>query len=154
MLALLGSSSHMSSRFPGLRIKHLTSPSHMSHWVMQWDLEDRLSEYSDRIVQDSHLIPSSYLYTHLTQHSLHDIYYSACRWCCQLLSKRNMCSLLCHFRLHDLPCFYLVDLVTVFQSTYSVGDHQKHTGSPKSFHRLHHGLFGLGIECGSGFIQN
>ena len=29
--------------------------------VMQWDIESGLSEYSDRIVQDSHLIPSSRL---------------------------------------------------------------------------------------------
>lgn len=28
---------------------------------MQWDIESGLSEYSDRIVQDSHLIPSSRL---------------------------------------------------------------------------------------------
>ena len=34
--------------------------SHVS-WVMQWDIEGRLSEHSDRIVQDSHLIPSSHV---------------------------------------------------------------------------------------------
>ena len=38
--------------------KRLSSPSHMYDWVMQWDFENRLSEYSDRIAQDSHLIPS------------------------------------------------------------------------------------------------
>ena len=41
--------------------QRLSSPSHMYDWVMQWDLENRLSEYSDRIAQDSHLIPFSYL---------------------------------------------------------------------------------------------
>ena len=29
--------------------------------VLQWDHEGRLSEYSDRIVQDSHLIPFSHI---------------------------------------------------------------------------------------------
>lgn len=38
--------------------QRLSSPSHMYDWVMQWDFENRLSEYSDRIAQDSHLIPS------------------------------------------------------------------------------------------------
>ena len=37
--------------------------------VMQWDIESGLSEYSDRIVQDSHLIPSSRL-TARTWHSI------------------------------------------------------------------------------------
>lgn len=38
--------------------KRLSSPSHMYHdWVMQWDIENRLSEHSDRIAQDLHLIP-------------------------------------------------------------------------------------------------
>lgn len=58
--------------------QRLSSPSHMYDWVMQWDIENRLSEYSDRIAQDSHLIPFSYLYivdTHLIQHSLHIYYY-------------------------------------------------------------------------------
>ena len=41
--------------------QRLSSPSHMYDWVMQWDFENRLSEYSDRIAQDSHLIPFSYL---------------------------------------------------------------------------------------------
>ena len=41
--------------------KRLSSPSHMYHdWVMQWDIENRLSEHSDRIAQDLHLIPSSH----------------------------------------------------------------------------------------------
>ena len=40
----------------------------MSDWVMQWDLEDGLSKYSDRIVQDLHLIPSSRRSAHLAQH--------------------------------------------------------------------------------------
>ena len=41
--------------------QRLSSPSHMYDWVMQWDFENRLSEYSDRIAQGSHLIPFSHL---------------------------------------------------------------------------------------------
>lgn len=37
-----------------------SSPSRMCDWVCNGIFENRLSEYSDRIVQDSHLIPFSY----------------------------------------------------------------------------------------------
>lgn len=55
----------------------------MSKRVMQWDLEDSLSEYSDRIVQDSHLIPFSYLiYALGTAFSAH-FYYRGTKGVCQ-----------------------------------------------------------------------
>ena len=61
--------------------------------VMQWNREGRLSEYSDRIVQDSHLIPSSYfLSMHLTQRSLHIFYYMPCQRACQAVLNLNKTS--------------------------------------------------------------
>ena len=62
--------------------QRLSSPSHMYDWVMQWDFENRLSEYSDRIAQDSHLIPFSHLAEEPSEHlipymELYISYYSS-----------------------------------------------------------------------------
>ena len=65
--------------------KRLSSPSHMYHdWVMQWDIENRLSEHSDRIAQDLHLIPFSYQtcrYALDTAFSAHFYFISFCAYC-------------------------------------------------------------------------
>ena len=39
--------------------RYTDSPSHIYVWVMQWDHWAVFPVYSDRIVQDSHLVPSS-----------------------------------------------------------------------------------------------
>lgn len=54
--ALHGSTSHTPSRFPDLPLIIL-SPL-LTVLGMQWDLETTLLAYSDRIVQEFHLIPS------------------------------------------------------------------------------------------------
>lgn len=65
--------------------KRLSSPSHMYHdWVMQWDIENRLSEHSDRIAQDLHLIPFSYQtcrYALDTAFFAHSYFISFCAYC-------------------------------------------------------------------------
>lgn len=65
--------------------KRLSSPSHMYHdWVMQWDIENRLSEHSDRIAQDLHLIPFSYQtcrYALDTAFFAHFYFISFCAYC-------------------------------------------------------------------------
>ena len=47
--------------------QRLSSPSHMYDWVMQWDFENRLSEYSDRLAQALHLIPFSSASSHQSE---------------------------------------------------------------------------------------
>ena len=77
--------------------KRLSSPSHMYHdWVMQWDIENRLSEHSDRIAQDLHLSPFSYQtcrYALDTAFFAHFYFISFCAYC--QASASIFCALLC-----------------------------------------------------------
>ena len=79
------------------RIQTSVSPSHMYHdWVMQWDIENRLSEHSDRIAQDLHLIPFSYQtcrYALDTAFFAHFYFISFCAYC--QASASIFCALLC-----------------------------------------------------------
>ncbi len=59
------------SRFPDYQDHHFFSP---SHTIVQWDIEKSLLCYSDRIAQDSHLIPSSDCYVDYSQHFICSIW--------------------------------------------------------------------------------